>query len=142
MEECEILKNMILNLDGTSGLLNLDGVFIYPNIPSKKLTNAIKSYAGDIMPDDVMVLLDDTLFGSASEGLIATKDKLYFKEIFEKSNFVKLDNIKSINVDGVVYANLIINGMRMIKFTQINIESLSRFVNFIETYLENKKNIN
>lgn len=49
-----------------------------PDIPEKKLSNAMASYGaqGGIRPDDVLVLCDCTLFGSAKEGFLLTADRL------------------------------------------------------------------
>lgn len=38
-----------------------------PDIPGKKLAGAIESYAPEVWPEDVIVLLDDTVFGGARE---------------------------------------------------------------------------
>lgn len=49
-----------------------------PDIPEKKLRNAMTSYGtqGGIRPEDVLVLCDTTLFGSAKEGFLLTADRL------------------------------------------------------------------
>ena len=49
-----------------------------PHIPEKKLRNAMASYGtrGGIRPEDVLVLCDCTLFGSAKEGFLLTADRL------------------------------------------------------------------
>lgn len=49
-----------------------------PDIPEKKLRNAMASYGtqGGIRPEDVLVLCDTTLFGSAKEGFLLTADRL------------------------------------------------------------------
>lgn len=44
---------------------------------SKKLKNALKSYAKTVKEEDVIGLWDATLFGSAKEGYIITKDGVY-----------------------------------------------------------------
>ena len=54
-----------------------------PNIPPKKLRNALESYAPGIAPADVLVLIDDTVFGGAKEGMIITKRKLFSKQILQ-----------------------------------------------------------
>lgn len=52
--------------------------FRRPNIPPKKLNNAISSYAPAVSADEVLALGDATIFGSAKKGLLMTKSKLYF----------------------------------------------------------------
>ena len=49
-----------------------------PHIPEKKLRNAMAAYGthGGIRPEEVLVLCDCTLFGSAKEGFLLTADRL------------------------------------------------------------------
>lgn len=56
-------------------------VFCRPDIPEKKLNNAIRSFAEDIDNSEVLVLVDSTLFGSASEGMIITAYSLHAKDL-------------------------------------------------------------
>lgn len=60
-----------------------DNVYARPDIPRKKLEAAIASYAPGVSPDEVIVLLDDTVFGGAKEGLLVTNDGIYCKQKFE-----------------------------------------------------------
>ncbi|EMK3381309.1 hypothetical protein V8057_004264 [Vibrio vulnificus] len=62
---------------------NYDGVFVFPNIPHKKLLGAIGSYAGDVEPNEVVILIDDTVFGGAKEGVLVTNKAIYSKALFE-----------------------------------------------------------
>ena len=48
-------------------------------IPPKKLNNAIATYAPKVSPEDVLLLYDDTVFGSAKEGLLLTADAVYWR---------------------------------------------------------------
>lgn len=49
-----------------------------PNIPPKKLKNAMNSYGAQygIQPEDVLILCDTTVFGSAKEGFLLTPERL------------------------------------------------------------------
>ncbi len=51
-------------------------IYVVPNIPEKKLNNALKSYGNDISYESVLALYDDTLFGSASDGFLFTGEKM------------------------------------------------------------------
>lgn len=42
-----------------------------------KVANAISAYAKNVKPEDVIGLTDNTLFGSAKEGFLITKDAVY-----------------------------------------------------------------
>lgn len=52
-----------------------------PKIPAKKLRNAVDSYAAQygVQSEDVLLLCDTTLFGSAKEGFLLTADHLVCK---------------------------------------------------------------
>lgn len=52
---------------------------IIPDIPHKKLLNALKAYAPNIKPEEVMLLYDGTVFGGSREGFLLTKDCIYGK---------------------------------------------------------------
>ena len=76
--------------------------FIGKYIPEKKLKNAVASYAGLSDGEIPLVLVDDTLFGSAKEGLLLTTANLYYNVIlkpgksFEKGKgCIPLSNIQS-----------------------------------------------
>lgn len=76
-----------------------DKVFIAPNIPTKKLDNAIKSMAEDVNPDYVVAIVDDTLFGSAKDGLLFTGAKLYAHALGGKKIDLSLERITSCKYD-------------------------------------------
>jgi len=47
-------------------------------IPPRSL-NAIATYATDVSPADVLLLYDDTVFGSAKDGLFLTAEAVYWR---------------------------------------------------------------
>jgi hypothetical protein len=75
------------------------GAFMMGNIPEKKLNNAILEYALDADPDDVYLLVDTTVFGSAKEGFLLTSQALYIKDMSEKPVSIPLANVLSTEVD-------------------------------------------
>ncbi|BCX78977.1 hypothetical protein [Campylobacter sp. 19-13652] len=54
-------------------------VYIWPNIPENKAKNAIASYAKDtdVKPSQIMMLVDDTVFGSAKDGMFFVLDGIF-----------------------------------------------------------------
>ena len=62
-------------------------VFISPNIPEKKLNNAIAAYAKDVVPNYVLGIVDTTLFGGAKEGFLFTGNKMYYADMNNKLSF-------------------------------------------------------
>ncbi|WP_346796053.1 hypothetical protein R5M92_11325 [Halomonas sp. Bachu 37] len=57
-----------------------DKVFVKPKIPAKKLLNAL-SYAPGVNPDEVLILVDDTVFGGAKDGFLVTREAIFCHEI-------------------------------------------------------------
>lgn len=75
--------------------LYLPSQFGLPDV-QKKLMNAAQSYGFPlgVRSEDVFVLYDDTVFGSAKDGFIIGRHGLYYKETFQKPVFVPFNNMK------------------------------------------------
>ena len=56
-------------------------LLIKPDIPPKKLKNALTAYAPNILEKEVLLLYDDTVTGSANTGCIVTESAFFAKEI-------------------------------------------------------------
>ncbi|KAA1152652.1 hypothetical protein EU510_11380 [Pseudoalteromonas sp. FUC4] len=76
-----------------------DKIFTKPNIPPKKLKNAL-GYASGVNPNDVLILIDDTVFGGAKDGMLVTRDALYCHEIMTPMRKICLGDIKEIGMAG------------------------------------------
>jgi ribosomal protein L40E len=70
-------------------------VFIDPDIPTKKLVNARSKYITRDEP--IIVLVDDTLFGSAKDGLAISENYVYAKGTLGDIKSVKLSSIRSVS---------------------------------------------
>lgn len=70
--------------------------FVRENISEKKLNNAISSYAQDVLPERVILIVDTTLFGSAKEGWLFSLDACYIKmdEIKAKISYEEIQDVK------------------------------------------------
>uniref|UniRef100_UPI004055E8C5 hypothetical protein n=1 Tax=Acetatifactor sp. TaxID=1872090 RepID=UPI004055E8C5 len=49
------------------------------NIPCGALQGAIRTYASSVEPDDVVALIDTTIFGGGERGMLLTYDSIYYK---------------------------------------------------------------
>lgn len=58
-------------------------VFVAPHIPRKKLLGALGGYGEGLRAQDVVVLIDDTVFGGAREGVLITEAQIRGKAKFE-----------------------------------------------------------
>lgn len=83
----------------------MDRIYIAPNIPLKKLHNALDSYGDHLKPSDVVVLLDDTIFGSGKDGLLVTESHLLVKEAFQPHCSWGLDGIVLSESGGKLHVN-------------------------------------
>ena len=82
------------------------------------------------------MLLDDTLFGSGSDGVVLTKEGLFVKSNNSKNKYYfSMGSIKSIAADGVILINLVINGSEKLPdFNQIGKSTLKAFCEFLSLY--------
>ena len=101
--------------DDHSLLISDERIFVKGKIPVKKLRNAVKSYAPNVSMENVLVLIDDTAFGGAKEGLIVARDGLYSKELFASPKSVKLQDVKKLVLRD---KSLEINNDEFISFVQ------------------------
>ncbi len=72
-------------------------MFIVPEIPDKKLNNAVAScdYSGSI--SNVIAIFDNTLFGSGKEGLLFTGEQLIYRPSFSEPIKIQFRTIASID---------------------------------------------
>ncbi|OOR98955.1 hypothetical protein B0187_06750 [Haemophilus paracuniculus] len=71
----------------------------YEEIFEKKANNAKQSFGKDISSDEkLLILIDTTAFGSAKDGIIFSDRKIYYKELFEKPNVIRYEDIDRIVV--------------------------------------------
>lgn len=57
----------------------IEDILIAPDIPEKKLNNAIKAFGCEDSMSSIIALYDNTIFGSAKEGMIFTGEKMLIK---------------------------------------------------------------
>ena len=55
------------------------GLFVEPDIPADRVRAAIRDYAKDLDPGDVLALYDATLLRSAKDGALFTADRFVFQ---------------------------------------------------------------
>jgi len=89
-------------------------IYLLPKINEKKANNAIALYSKkkfgnfELSVEDIAMQIDDTVFGSAKEGLIITKYGLFCHEKFEEPVFVPIEECKNIVIEGT---KILISGM-------------------------------
>ena len=104
-------------------------LFFKPNIPKHKLVNSLKYFAGDILEEDVLVLLDITFGGTGKRGMALTNKKLY--ALCKKSGpkQIELNAIKKVAIKDGYKGLLSINDKEFCKYSLI-------FENDVQWYMK------
>lgn len=89
-----------------------DKIFVFPQIPDKKINGINKKYTPNLNKNDIIFIIDDTVFGSATEGLTLTDTKIYIHESFTEPLEINIDEINIIKYNG---SKLYINGNKVFK---------------------------
>lgn len=91
--------------------INDDKIFFLPHIPPKKLANAVSEFGGNDGVEDVLALIDNTVFGNAKDGLLLTRSALHVHNIMETPFHVLLSDIKDVQFqEGRLESLMTING--------------------------------
>lgn len=113
-----------------------------PNIPEKKINNALDTYVTEhIYLTDIILLVDETVFGSAKSGLLLTCDKFYYKKDFEKPVCGELQGISDITYKkGVITHSLFIEynnqpNYWVLEFTQCSGKDISILAKYLLTVI-------
>jgi hypothetical protein len=115
----------------------LDNFYIRPNIPPKKIANAVARYVGQNTGfDEVEALYDDTVFGSAKEGFVFTVDKLYVHELMHNAESLKF---KTMNDIKFIDKTLWINSKRVIELVLLDKNDCQRLLQLLERITEISK---
>lgn len=105
------------------------------DIPKKKLDNAIKSYCEDAEYETPLILLDDTVFGSAKKGFLLTEESLNIKDDDDRVLNIQLRDINAFNARA---GRISVNG-KYYKFLSEGEESNWKiFDTFVKDYLSLK----
>lgn len=92
-----------------------DAIFFRPNIPSRKLGGAIRTYAPGVSGDEVLVLVDNTVFGGAGDGMIITPSCFIGRDIGEAPVRVEIASVREVRLEeGILSRKIWINGNVML----------------------------
>ncbi len=100
-----------------SPLFRGDRVFIAPNIPPRKLNGALSTYGLGFgaKPADVLLLVDDTLFGSAGDGFMVTRTHLLAHDIATTPVGFELASLRFFVFNrGLVKVDVVVNGVHFV----------------------------
>lgn len=110
-----------------------DNIYFFPVIPNKKLQGAMSYLPHGVNPNDVLMLIDDTVFGSAKAGMCLTAKGLFYKASFEDEQAYLFEHIQQVEADiGILTSSILINGRDELNFSQLDkgvVRTLAAFLN-------------
>jgi len=119
------------------------GIYIAPDIPEKKLNNVIKAFNCESFQKSILAIYDNTLLGSAKEGLVFTGEKLlynneslyeiYYKDI-KQSEYLKDSIVKNNGKEDIEHYILIKTENKIYKIDNLgtfNYQAFERLLNDI-----------
>lgn len=78
--------------------------YIHPNIPPKKLKNCTEAFC--FSGEQVDFLLDDTVWGSAKDGMAISNSSLYYKQMGEGAKCIDLSSVENFTCEKRSLGNL------------------------------------
>lgn len=110
-----------------------DNIYFSPVIPYKKLQGAMSYLPHGVIPNDVLMLIDDTVFGSAKVGMCLTAKGIFYKASFEDEQAYLFEHIQQVEADiGILTNSILINGHDELNFSQLDkgvVRTLAAFLN-------------
>ncbi|MGE8511158.1 MAG: J domain-containing protein [Chryseobacterium culicis] len=117
-----------------------DNIYFSPAIPNKKLQGAMSYLTHGVNPNDVLMLIDDTVFGSAKVGMCLTAKGLFYKESFEDEQAYLFEHIQRIEADiGILTSSILINGQDELSFSQLDKGVVRTLVAFLNELHQSKQ---
>ena len=87
-----------------------DNIYLAPEIPGKKFANALNTFAMGVNGNDALLLIDNTIFGSAKDGCLMTDEALYWHNMNGPFRKLELSALSHVRFDaGVVVKELYFN---------------------------------
>jgi len=114
-------------------------LFVLENVPPKKLKSVTGSYAKIGDNETVIMLYDNTVFGSAKDGFLLTSKRLYGKVMLERADSVEVAEITNLSLDtSVTYPEIFAEtGLKTLKL-QVNLgkEDIQAKFTFLKNTIE------
>lgn len=117
-------------------LLQADpNIYVAPQIPMNKILGAMSYLPAQTQAEEVLVLVDETVFGQGKNGLCLTDQGIYFKEAFASANAYPLKSISSVGYSmGLLSKHLVINGTVKVSLAQPEKAGIRLLADFLNQY--------
>ena len=133
----QVLKETFTQISNTG----ISNIFLFPDIPKNKSDNVLQKYSKLLEPkEQILLIYDGTMFGSAKDGFILTNLGVGWSETFGSPKYCLYENIELKSVQKKSESELIfVNSLpgAFIYSGQINVV-LPNLINFFEK-IQNKK---
>lgn len=129
------LQHFIQQFPFKVDLFNCPQLYLAPHIPFKKIKGAQSYLPQAMIPDEMVLLLDDTLFGSAKIGLCMTDHAIFHKVDFENTRVYFFKEIQHVECQwGVLTHSIILNRQHELNLTQPDKRSMQVLADLIRDY--------
>ena len=112
--------------------VDLGRIYLAPHIPIKKLSAALANYGQDLRSQDVVALLDATVFGGCKEGVMLTEKALLIKEFATPRYEFAWDGIKQLQVSGTA---LFVEGRKVSDCHMVEETAMAVFFGNVEAFV-------
>ena len=85
------------------------GLYVAPDIPRKKVRNALRDYAEGVSESEVLALYDATWMENAKDGAVFTADRL----VFQNNDFTPAQDVRYADIVGVEGKRKLMGGRSM-----------------------------
>ena len=110
-----------------------DCVFFAPEIPERKLRNAVENYARAGSGERALALIDNSFFGSAKDGVLLTRERIYSNEWSDVTFALELGAIESVEFVEIDSANEIrLNGAKFVVLHMADAHSVRTFAEMLD----------
>jgi len=106
-------------------------VYFAPDIPRKKLDAVLKSYAEGVAKEDALVLIDNTVFGGAKDGLLMTPTTLYVHNQMKEPEHIDLVDIENVAFTEGLTSVLHINDAKFLEINMPEKDAIRRFADML-----------
>ncbi|MCU4347702.1 molecular chaperone DnaJ [Acinetobacter lactucae] len=121
-------------------LRSSDNIYFTPVIPNKKLQGAMSYLPHGVSPNDILMLIDDTVFGSAKVGMCVTEKGIFYKASFEDEQAYLFEHIQRVEADiGMITSSILINGQNELNFTQLDKGMVRTLVSFLNELCQGRQ---
>ena len=109
-------------------------IYAAPDIPIEKLTGALANYGFGIEKEEVICLIDDTVFGSAAEGVIITRNTIQYKELASSASTILLKPTDTFYVKKKFLGSVVgVNGQKLFELTQASYRDICQLFDWVNS---------